>query len=177
MKKLFSLNLYVFLILSLLLLFTSCEEPKPKEPVTDFSAELKVSVNNVNNMDIGGDFSNTRQGVMSFSIASPEPLKGIKYSYKNNELTMSLDGLECIVTPEYLPESNFVNGIYECMTLLKEENNYTYKIQESNTVLFNVKSEGETYTVYTQNDTGLISKIEADTFTAEFSNQQKFQEK
>ena len=172
MIKLFSLNLCVLFILPFILLMSSCEEPQPKSPVTDFSAELKVKYNN---MDICGEFSNTRQGVMTFSATSPETIKGIKYSYKSGELSMSLDGLECIVSPEYLPESNFVNCIYECMTLLKDENNYTYKTRENDNAIFNAKA-GKEYTVYTQKDTGVISKIETELIVAEFSNQKSFQD-
>lgn len=165
MKKLLSLNLCVFFIL----LLCSCQEPQPHAPAVDFSAEITVAVGGV---QISGGFSNTRQGVMTISVTSPDSLSGVKYGYKDGKLELSLDGLVCRTTSVYLPAQSFANRIFDCMTLLKNEESYTYNSRKENNAVFKA---GE-YAVYTDFETGLISKIETEEMTAEFSNQQGYGE-
>lgn len=173
MKKLFSLHLCVFFVLSFLITLTSCEKPKPKLPITDFSASMSVIVND---MEIQGEFSNTRQGLMSFSVKSPQTIEGMKYNYQNGELTLALDDLSCVTIPEYLPSTNYIKQIHSCMELLNNETKYVFNSAEENINLFTANSQEGEFKIYCNKDTGIIDKIETNDAVAEFSNQKSFQE-
>lgn len=173
MKRLISLILCVFFICITGFCFTSCSETQPKPPVTDFSGEICV---NTNDTQINGSFSNNRQGVMTFIVTSPDNISGLKYEYKDEVLTVSFEGITTETVLGNLPSDNFINLLNDCMFNLNNEENTNLSSFDEQSAVYNVKSSENTYSVYTQTDTGIITKIENDAMTAEFFNQKKFKE-
>ncbi len=171
MKRLFSLILCVFFICTISCFFTSCDEIQPQYPVTDFSGDISI---NTNNTQIKGSFSNNHQGVMSFTVDSPDSINGMKYEYKNKLLTVNFEGIITEIVLENLPKDNFINLLYDCMFNLNNDESLNLSSFNEQTAVYNVKSDINTYKVYTETDTGIITKIECETLQAEFSAQEKF---
>lgn len=175
MKRLFSLILCVFFICIIVTGFTSCSEAEtqPQLPVTDFGGEICV---NTNNTQIKGSFSNNRQGVMTLTVNSPDSIKGMKYEYKDELLTINFEGIITETVLGNLPQDNFVRLLYDCMFNLNNEENIKLSSFDEQSAVYNVKSSENTYKVYTITDTGIIVKIECDAMQAEFSAQEQFKE-
>lgn len=173
MKKLFSLILCVFFLCVIGFSFTSCGEIQPQLPVTDFSSDISI---NTNNTKIKGSFSNNRQGVMTLTVNSPENINGMKYEYKDELLTIKFEGITTETVLNNLPQENFINLLYDCMFNLNNEENLNLNSFDEQSAVYSVKSDENTYKVYTVTDTGIITKIECDAMQAEFSNQEQFKE-
>lgn len=167
MKKIFLLNLCAFF----LFVFSSCGVSAPQKPVTNFSATMQV---NMNNQQVTGEFSNTYQGVMTFSVTSPDTLKGFSYVYKDNKLQLSFENINCDTTCEYLPENNYLNRLYACLHSLGKEENYSCKSSDETETCYTVSAENLNFNIYTNSKTGIINKIEADGIEIVFTKQKAF---
>lgn len=172
MKRLFSLILCVFFILSVCFCMTSCGELQPQLPITDFSGEICV---NTNNTQIKGSFSNNRQGVMTLTVTSPDNIKGMKYEYKDELLTIKFEGITTETVLGNLPADNFINLLYDCMFNLNDKEILSLDSFDEQSAIYSVKSSKNTYKVHTVTDTGIITKIECEAMQAEFSNQKQFE--
>ncbi len=169
MKKLFMLNLCVFFIFA----FSSCSNNVPKEPVTNFSATMQVQSENIN---LTGEFSNTYQGVMTFSITSPNTIKGLKYIYMDNKLEVSLENIKCDTTWDYLPKVNYLNMLYNCLYQFSKEENLNPKEINEFENWYSINANDTQYDIYTNTQTGFISKIETENLKINFSSQKQFTE-
>lgn len=167
MRKLFFLNLCVFFVF----VFSSCGGNATVPPVTNFSAVMQVKWDDVN---ITGDFSNTYQGVMTFSVSNPDALKGFKYVYKDNELEMFFENLKCNTTADYLPEDNYLNRLYTCLNELGrvEELNFENVNDRQNFCTLSV--DDKKYEIYINSKTGFIEKINSENIIYTFTEQKDF---
>lgn len=149
-KKPFALFI---LFVSILFALSGCQsEGRGKAEnmiVTDFSADFSAEYRET---EIKGTITSTRQGVMDIKITSPDALSGLEVTYKNSEMLISLDSLECSADEAYLPESAFVQvmrsvmrGIADGRQTLSAENDggkiYSLKASDSTAVLY-VDGEG-----------------------------------
>ena len=167
MRKLFLLNLCVFFVF----ICSSCGSNSVVSPVTNFSATMQVQWDDV---DITGDFSNTYQGVMTFSVSKPDTLNGFKYVYKDNELEMFFENLKCNTTSDYLPKDNYLNRLYACLNELGRVEKLDYENINNTQNCYTINTDNRKYEIYINSKTGLIEKIESENFTFTFSNQKEF---
>ncbi|MDY3861846.1 MAG: hypothetical protein SOZ45_04740 [Ruminococcus sp.] len=164
MKRLISLICAVFLFSALFM--CSCKKTDACQTVTDFSAQLSVSSNDIS---VKADFSSARQGVMNITVTEPDTLCGSSYSYKDGELTYSLGGLSRTGSVDALPDSAFFSRLYRCFSLINA-GEITLCESTDNQSVFTAEEENCQYKIFVNRPSGFIDKIQTDDFTFEFTN-------
>lgn len=167
MRKLFFLNLCVFFVF----IFSSCGGNSTVPTVTNFSATMQVQWDDI---DITGDFSNTYQGVMTFSVTNPDTLKGFKYVYMDYELEIFYENLKCNTTYDYLPKDNYLNRLYTCLNELGRVEEPDFKNINDTQNCYTLNADNIEYKIFINSKTGIIDKIDSDNLTFTFSNQKEF---
>lgn len=169
MKKLFKLNLYVFFIFAFLM--SSCKSQSPIKPVTNFSAIAEIQADNIK---LIGEFSNTYQGLMTFSVTEPETLKGLNYVFKNNELEISFEEIKLNTTNEYLLDENNIKLLFDCFYNIGKEE-YTCIDSDEFQACYETDVNGRTCLVYINQQNGMIEKIETENMNIIFGSQKSFE--
>lgn len=137
-----------------------CEsKEETKQLITNFTSDFVAKFNDIT---IKGSLSVGRQGVINMSITYPDSLKNLNLSYKNSEVHITLDGLECSADEAYLPSSGFtsvLNSVLRKAVGLPLNNNNNYIID-----LDNIKYK------LSADSNGMITKIvsENDDFSIQF---------
>lgn len=169
MKKLFSL---VFFVLFLFIpVISGCSPQAPPDPVTDFSASAVMQYGDT---EIQGELTSTRQGIMTFSVTAPEVLQGMKYSYKNGELTMSMNDLNCTAPLEYFPQQGFAQILFACLQTMNSYDTMSFQKYESDLAVFTGTGSDVSCTFTADKSSGLLQTLETDSLAVTFSDVEKF---
>lgn len=169
MKKLFSL---VFFVLFLFIpVFSGCSPQAPPDPVTDFSASAVIQYGD---MEIQGELTNTRQGNMTFTVTAPETLQGMKYSYKNGDLTISMNDLNCTAPLAYFPQQGIAQTLFACLQTMNSYDTMAFQKYAAESAVFSGTSAEVSCTFTADISSGLLQTLETDSFTVVFSDVQPF---
>ena len=106
MKRLF----FVLLFIPVMCVMTSCAPPTP-ELKDSFTIPLTVN----GTLDCSADLSRSGDS-LTLTLTSPEALAGLSYTYINNALTASYNGLSCITDPSAMPDAALPDILYTIVT-------------------------------------------------------------
>ena len=168
MHKVFK-SLYVFIFV-MVLLFCGCQnkdDDKSRTLKTDFSADFCAEYHG---MEIEGNISANRQGVIGLHISSPQTIEGLNLSYKNGEVELKRDNMICSADEAYLPCTSFpcllkniLTGIADGRAVLSTEN--------SDINCYNLKIENQPCIITADKEGKIIdARINGKDFYIEFSN-------
>lgn len=127
--------LCVFFLLPVLLLNGCSSSQNTKNALTNFTADFSACYKNMN---IKGTLSRTRQGITNINITYPKTLNGLNVGYKNNQVYVMRENLQCTADEAYLPCDSFpcvVNSILEGVSdgrtklFVKSETEDTYSLE------------------------------------------------
>ena len=103
----------LFLLPVFLLCSCSAESGDNKQVNSRFSADFQAEYKE---MTIKGSLSSAGRGVMNLNVAYPQTLSGLNVNYKNSEMLICRDSLECSADEAYLPSDSFPNTVYLILT-------------------------------------------------------------
>ena len=151
-----------FLFLSFML--TGCEyQNDSKKIITEFTSDFTADYNE---MTVKGTITINCQGLVDMNISYPKSLSSLQIGYKNSEVHILLDGLECSADEAYLTSNSFasiVNGLFKELNRL----NNTEILKESCSININ----GSDYLVIID-ENGAVKEIKSSKgdFIIEFFN-------
>lgn len=142
--------LCVLFLLPVFLLCSCSSESSDNKPLNSrFSADFQAQYKE---MTIKGSLSSAGRGVMNLNVTYPETLSGLSVNYKNSEMLICRDSLECSADEAYIPSESFPNTVYLIVTGLadgrqefesKNENYNTYNLKTSlGNCIVNVDEQG-----------------------------------
>lgn len=148
-------------VAAMVLIFSisSCTEKVPKIPeiVTGFSGNADIELGETK---LKCSISHTEKGVSSITLLSPENLKGMSFKNLGGKYAISYNELTCETEKSFLPNSSFAQAITNVLNKASEENGAVYQKSEENNAIFTGTSKSGDFTIYAENKTGIIRKIE-----------------
>ena len=159
------LKLLCVFFLSLTVMLCGCGKNSGATLYADFKADFSAQYKG---MTLKGEIVNTRQGVESLDISSPETLSGLSLSYRDGEIKLGRGEAAATADEGYLPVQSFPSLLREILSNIASGN---YSEKENKTYSQSL-SVGEC--VFTVDENGLPQSIKAGTdFSVRFSNLKK----
>lgn len=160
-------------VAAVILIFSiaSCTSKAPKIPelVTGFSGDADIEMGDTK---IKCSVSHSEKGISTVTVSSPEGLKGLSFKNLGGTYAISYNELICETKTSFLPDSAFAQAITNALDKASEENGVTYQKSEDKIAIFTGTSKSGNFTIYVDNETGIIKKIELPetNVTAKFEN-------
>ena len=159
------LKLLCVFFLSVTVMLCGCGKNSGATLCADFRADFTA---HYKGLTLAGQIVNTRQGVESLDIDSPDTLSGLSLSYRSGDIKLNRGDAAATADESYLPGRSFPSLLREILANIAAGN---YSIKENNTYSQSV-SCGEC--VFTVDENGLPQSIEAGKdFSVKFINLKK----
>ena len=135
-----------------ILLFAGCEKTKEAEnEIPDFygfKTDVKAIVNDIS-ITANAEFTEIDNLVLT--LTSPESVKGMKISIKDNGCIIDFHSLSFSVPLKSMPFNSLCVGLNACAG--------SVKTAEYNTDHYSYSYDGHTYNLYVEKETGCFKKI------------------
>ncbi|MCD8026540.1 MAG: hypothetical protein LUF33_06350 [Clostridiales bacterium] len=160
--------LCVFIFLPFFAL-SGCDEPSEETAavITDFSADF-IAV--YNDAQIKGELSCTGQGMANISITYPDTLSGLSVSYRNSEILISRENLQCSADEAYVPDNSFPALLHAFIKGVGE-GRYSLSSQKEGEYIYTLRLSGDKCS-FAADESGYIlnAKIKNQGFEISFSS-------
>lgn len=108
MKRLFKFVLFGLIAVLLVITFMSCSggEKPPEEIITEFTAQIKVSMDE---SEISCEFRNDNSGNSTVTLSEPKLIEGMAFKWISGKYAIEYNGLFCETEKLFLAEDSFAN--------------------------------------------------------------------
>lgn len=156
-------------MMSLCILSTGCSEQltPEKDPVTDFSCNADVVMNDCN---IKCKIFRTSEGLSEIEVTSPEELNGLKYKWLGNNYSVSYQGLTCETQSQFLPDNSFAKAIVNALNETSKPESLTPVSSQKDSSTYSGNTDSGKFQITVDNSSGFIKELSFDdsSLTAKF---------
>ncbi len=117
---------------------------------------------------IKGDIYSVSNNLMTISVKSPSSMKGYRFKYKNDKLSISYNNMKLKSDREYLPKEAFSQVIFNVIRSLKKDDNCTLQGEYNSFAEYKGSCDSGEYTLKASKNSGLIRQISLKEYSIHF---------
>lgn len=152
MRKLWASLLAISFFIAI---FYGCSTQSRVEVKTEFEAECKVEVNDI---ELCLDVLSASGENITVKVISPDNFKGLTYERVNSDLYIVYNGLKCTTCADYLTSYNPFDILIDSLICAKTAE-LSYMHEEGDYAVYKGKSENGEYNLYIDRLSGDIKKL------------------
>lgn len=155
------------LFLCVIFLFTGCGK-NPAEPVDKFSGNISAEYNGVK---IKAEITSCSNNTLNLKITAPKAMKGYKYRFKDDELTLTFKNMKLESDKDYLYKRDFSVITYNILKSIKKEDNLVLRGAYNSFTEYKGGCESGDFILKSDTESGIIKEfsIKELNYKAEFN--------